>query len=206
MRLIRLVIGIWLLTVAFIGSAVWYGRTYAEPNKLPAIGLDTCKDQPCYAGIVPNTMTYDDTMRILNRKRGLPESSPLRGVVDESNRPVRYVHVFVNKKSMVFEIDLILRQGALPVGDLIQRLGQPCAVYPLPLDFDRRYPYTVVLAYPQLSVYVNTYNVNWRMEPTSHVGQIELGNPYDAQPFDRCQGDNGAVRYDWKGLGSYPRP
>ena len=210
MQLIRLVFIVWLLIVALVAGAELVGRSQPEPLDLTP--LSVCDGQPCYLGMVLETTSWEEAKDILNSKPGFTLNSSFRGA-DVSNGPVRTASIFSRENGVIFEIDLAMREAALPVANMLAQLGPPCAVYPLP-NIDSRYPYTAILAYPTFIVFVSTKNAEWRIEPSSPITFIYLGGPfwelgkldYSTSKVDSCRGTNKSLRYEWRGMRPYPRP
>jgi hypothetical protein len=207
MRFIRLVFVVWLLLVALTGGLTIFRRAQPVTDELQTLGY--CDGQPCYLSITPRKSTWEDAKRILTGISGSTVSSTFMDV-EAPGGTIPTVKVDTYQGGTVSEVISHFHEGTVPLSSVLIRLGVPCAVYPIRYSYAR--PYAITLLYPQATVYVDTKNDGLRLEPASSILQIVFGGlswttrgPANDHAVDRCQGADGAVKYAWKGLRSYPR-
>jgi hypothetical protein len=179
--------------------------TSAHPlwNSIPDLHL--YNTTLCYKDIELGKTSSEDTKRILDSVSGLTWS-PISPAANILNGPVRSVLPVSSPNGFTQGIDLFFRESTFQVGDLITYVGIPCAIYPTITN--SRYPYTIILGYSSMSVWIHTDN--WVVTPFSPVLEIDLKIPLPLNTVTAegqvspCRGADNAIKYKWHGFHSYP--
>ena len=190
------------LSMAFlcVGSSL-LGQRNPKLEIIP--GLTMCDDLACYLGITLNTTTWEEAQQISENN---PDFTLISGVQGfwVANGAVRNFIAFSNDQS-IFEIDLIFREGKLPFYKVIASLGMPCGVQ----SFDD--PNVLAISFRDRVVFVKVDN--FRIRPTSHIGEMYLGpttspallTPEQQKLRCRRSGDGSeSPKYSWQGYRQYP--
>jgi hypothetical protein len=177
MWLLRWVLAVWLLLSVIGGSVLLMARDAPAPGRLQALGFSMCNGESCFRGIKVG-MDWGETQRLV------PE-----GTVSRSEIILRFegidehVTVFVSPsrdKKTVSSIRLEADLASSPptVADLVQYLGYPCAVQPVPdpgVEINR-----ITLIYTQVRTLI--FQRNSRLRPDSPINSLTLQKPRASKP------------------------
>jgi hypothetical protein len=128
-RQFRLLISIWLVITALIGSVVLYGRSQPGPNPLQALGFAFCGDRLCFMGILPGVTRWEDAEHILiwggaNLSMGKSTFS-----IDHMRVVVDY-----DPGTQIVRLLMFLEEFGAPlpltIGDILAYWGTPCGFTP----------------------------------------------------------------------------
>jgi hypothetical protein len=172
-------------------SAMLIGRIQPQPQ-IPSLNL--CGARPCYLGIIVGDTTWDEARQIISAQGLALETNTLRGAKGKTG-PFDYIRMYPNVQGVVIDMALSAHQPIAPVGDIINQLGAPCAVYSLADSSGN----LLILSYPD-HLQISARPIGWQLFPNSPVGKIEL---YPAHPLLNCDRPDGFRSY-WQGFRAYP--
>src|SRR5262249_9228343 len=124
-RLIAIVFVMWVGFSLLCAGIVSAGQTQLETRQIT--GLENCGGMPCYQGIVPLQTSYEDAKGIIARLQGATMRSSDEASI--SGDPIQSVRYYRSGDGRVRDISLTVRGNAIVLGDVITRLGTPCAVF-----------------------------------------------------------------------------
>jgi hypothetical protein len=187
LRLIRLALIGWFVTVISIGSTVLYGRARTEQSPLEAYGFSKCNDRLCFLGIEPGVTRWSRALDILGEHGAV--QSKLSGnvfLMDHTRIDIDY-----NPQTQLVDFISPYDQSGMPlpitVGVAIQYLGIPCGFQPInPFQ-----PNAVILFYPHENMvfYLDTSV----LYPSNRAAFVQL---YDNQNCDKATTWPGFVSYE----------
>ena len=184
MSFLRLVMILWLLITAFIGSVMLCARTTSGASELQKLGFDICDGRPCYMGITPGLTPLADAMALFEKNGGLCETmrkqdsfGGLRALcsVGELETTMDYSPDTLIVRSLNV---MIASGGPVPVtvGDAARYWGLPCGFSREPMSFSR-----FILMYPY--VYLDLGYADKWISPGTWVDSILISSV--AAPCDR---------------------
>ncbi len=168
------------------------GRAQPQPEFFRYFGI--CEGVPCYMGIVPGQTTWDEAQRIITNTPNFSVYTDEINTFSVFNPPQ---HIkFLVRENIVLVIDIRLDGNNTPaLGNMILRLGYPCALglSSVPLLF--AYPYLLVWDEQVVSPPIVIH-------PAMLLERVELRNETNT-----CSGillERGG--HPWIGFKQYPHP
>ncbi|MEP7284672.1 MAG: hypothetical protein ABI947_02755 [Chloroflexota bacterium] len=125
MRFVRNVFVLWVLVFVMVSSVLLYSRTFSEPSELQKLGFGMCSDQPCFMGIVPGVTTWKDAILIL-KSYDLKEEDYEE--ISFATVKLKYFDVTVTGSKEDGVTAIQIWHSKIPLGTVIQLMGNPCAV------------------------------------------------------------------------------
>jgi hypothetical protein len=184
MRFLRLVMILWLLITALVGSVTLYARTTSGAGELQKLGFGMCEGKPCFMGITPGLTQLSDAMAQFEKNGGLCETMRKLSSLGE-----------LRAQCSVGELDTILAYSpdtlivrslnvmkapdgpiSVTVGDAVGYWGLPCGFSREPMPFSR-----FILTYPY--VYLDLGYADQWISPGTWVDSILISS--FAAPCDR---------------------
>ena len=177
MCLIRRTVGISLILLVICAGTIVVVRANRGPDRLQAMGFGLCDGEPCWRGLKPGT-DWQKTQHLI------PEATESRSPITVTFDGIdEYVTILVyssrDKKtvsSIILEADLA--SSAPTVADLLQFLGYPCAVQPIPdpgVEINR-----INLIYAQVRTLI--FQANSRLGLDSPIRSLTLEKPRASKP------------------------
>ena len=152
MRFLRLVMILWLLITALIGSVTLYVRTTSGAGELQELGFGMCDGRPCFMGITPGLTQLADAMAHLEKNGGLCETMRKLDSFGEvraqcSVGGLDIILGYTPDTLIVRSLNVMIAAGgpvSVTVGDAVAYWGLPCGFSRESMSFSRyilMYPY-----------------------------------------------------------------